>query len=76
LQDPQKVRSHSTVRYFFFSVWSCANDLLTAESYNLITDDHERFAKVARMTEIEDLKVPQNLHYAPLCIKVRFDLFS
>ncbi|KAL6659320.1 hypothetical protein ACP70R_003360 [Stipagrostis hirtigluma subsp. patula] len=36
-----------------------------------IVDDanHERFVKVARMTEIEDLQAPRSLPYAPLCIK-------
>ncbi|KAL5220995.1 hypothetical protein ABZP36_025708 [Zizania latifolia] len=31
--------------------------------------NHERLAKVARMTEIEDLQGPRSLPYAPLCIK-------
>ncbi|KAG8047160.1 hypothetical protein GUJ93_ZPchr0008g13790 [Zizania palustris] len=36
-----------------------------------ISDDsnNERLAKVARMTEIEDLQGPRSLPYAPLCIK-------
>ncbi|TVU42768.1 hypothetical protein EJB05_09189, partial [Eragrostis curvula] len=43
----------------------------SSESYCSVADDsiHERLAKVARMTEIEDLQAPQNLQYAPLCIK-------
>ncbi|CAO2176458.1 unnamed protein product [Urochloa humidicola] len=38
-------------------------------SYNNDDANHERLAKVARMTYIEDLQAPRNLIYAPLCIK-------
>ncbi|CAO2205767.1 unnamed protein product [Urochloa humidicola] len=38
-------------------------------SYNTDDANHERLVKVARMIYIEDLQAPQNLLYAPLCIK-------
>lgn len=40
-----------------------------SSSYNTDDANHERLVKVARMTYIEDLQAPQNILYAPLCIK-------
>ncbi|WVZ64374.1 hypothetical protein U9M48_013898 [Paspalum notatum var. saurae] len=45
-------------------VWSRKEQPFTFDDSN-----HERWVKVARMTEIEDLQVRRSLLYAPLCIK-------
>ncbi|ONK79246.1 uncharacterized protein A4U43_C01F4410 [Asparagus officinalis] len=39
-------------------------------------EDLERLERVSRMTEIEDLQGPQNLPYAPLCIKDPHEYFD